>query len=96
MKVLMVNKFFYPFGGPETAFFETTRLLEEHGHEVIPFSMKDPRNLATPYEEYFVENVDYKNLDQYSLSQKLKFSMKLIYSPEAARKIGMLVEKEKT
>ena len=43
MKILMVNKFFYIKGGSETYYFALKRLLEEHGHTVIDFSMQDEK-----------------------------------------------------
>ena len=59
MKILMANKFHYNRGGAETYVFNLTKLLEREGHEVIPFSMHDKRNLSTPYSKYFVSNIDF-------------------------------------
>lgn len=43
MKVLLVNKFHYIKGGSETYYFGLGKLLEEHGIEVVYFSMKDKK-----------------------------------------------------
>ena len=59
MKILMVNKFFYIKGGSETYYFSLKKLLEEKGHTVIDFSMKDEKNFESPYSKFFVDNVDY-------------------------------------
>ena len=59
MKVLRVNKFFYNREGAETVLFQTSRLLERHGHEVIPFATRHPKNLSSKYDPYFVPSVDY-------------------------------------
>ncbi len=61
MKILMVNKFFYIKGGSETYYFALRRLLEEHGHTIIDFSMQDEKNFPSKYSQYFVENVNYNS-----------------------------------
>lgn len=91
MKILMVNKFFYIKGGSETYYFSLKRLLEEKGHEVIDFSMKDQRNFPSPYEEYFVESVDY-NADM-TWNGRLKAAANIIYSVEAKKKLERLIKK---
>lgn len=91
MKILMVNKFFYIKGGSETYYFALKRLLEEKGHEVIDFSMKDQRNFPSPYEEYFVDAVDY-NADM-PWNVRLKTAANIIYSVEAKRKLEKLIKK---
>ena len=80
----MVNKFFHVVGGSETYYFALKRLLEAKGHEVIDFSMKDDSNYSSPYEKYFVENVDYKNMG--GLVKKAKAGLNIIYSKEAKNK----------
>ncbi len=59
MKVLMVNSFHYLRGGAERCCFDLSALLEAHGHKVIPFSMRHPRNVPTPYDDYFVSAIDF-------------------------------------
>lgn len=58
MKILLVNKFHYLKGGSEKYYFDLAKLLQEHGHEVAFFSMKDEKNIQTGCKEYFVENSD--------------------------------------
>jgi len=89
MRVLQVNKFHWLKGGSETAYFGITKLLEAHGHEVIPFSMKDDKNLPTPWSRFFVENVDYGNG---GLKNKLSCALKIIYSFDAASKMKRLLQ----
>lgn len=93
MKILMVNKFFYIKGGSETYYFALKRKLEEEGHQVIDFSMKDEKNFASPYSDFFVNNVDYSRNS--SFSSKLKMASNIIYSQEAKKKFESLVLKEK-
>jgi glycosyltransferase involved in cell wall biosynthesis len=91
LKVIMAHKFFHPSGGPETVMFQSIRILNSLGHEVIPFSMRHPRNLATPYSRYFVPEVDYRN-HKGDLPGKLKAAFGLIYSLEARRRMEALID----
>ena len=92
MKILMVNKFFYIKGGSETYYFALKRKLEEEGHQVIDFSMKNPKNFVSPYSDYFVKNVDYSTNS--SIFSKIKMASNIIYSQEAKKKFEKLVIKE--
>ncbi len=90
MKVLMVNKFFYIKGGSETYYFSLKKLLEENGHEVIDFSMKDEKNFESKYADFFVNGVDYNK--KQSIFSKIKAGMKIIYSLEAKKKLEKLIK----
>ncbi len=93
IKVLNVNKFFYIKGGSETYYFSLRDLLNQNGHEVIDFSMKHDLNNESPYEEYFVDHIDYNT--RLNLYKKVKLSCKIIYSVEAKKKIGRLIRNYK-
>ncbi len=93
MKVLLVNKFHYIKGGSETYYFELKRLLESKGHTVIDFSMKDERNLDSPYSDYFVNHIDYE--ESKGVGAKLRMALNIIYSREAKKKFEALILKEK-
>jgi len=58
MKILLINKFYYLKGGAERYFFSLKELLEDAGHEVIPFAMSHPSNVRSSYAKYFVSRVD--------------------------------------
>ncbi len=59
MKIVLVNYRFFISGGPERYYFNIKEILEQNGHEVIPFSVKSARNLsAGEYEKYFLDIVD--------------------------------------
>ena len=58
MRVLNINKFFYLRGGAERYFFALTKLLEDHGNDVIHFSMEDERNFPSKFSDYFVPNLE--------------------------------------
>lgn len=93
MKILLVNKFHYIKGGSETYYLGLGRLLEEKGHEVIYFSMKDERNLPCSQEHYFTENVEFNG--RMSKAEMLHTGLKILYSREAKRKISALVQRER-
>ena len=93
MKILMVNKFFYIKGGSETYYFNLKKMLEEHGHTVIDFSMQDDKNLPSKYSKYFVSNIDY-NAKQ-SFLKKIILGFKIVYSLESKRKFEELIKDTK-
>lgn len=92
MKILSVNKFFWSKGGSEAVFFGEKALLEEQGHSVIPFSMKGPRNIDSPYSSFFVEQVEYGN--NTDLLTKLRAASKIIYSIDARNKMKALLAEQ--
>lgn len=89
MKILQVNKFFYRRGGAETHFFDLLELLSAHGHEVIPWSMKDPANAPVKYERYFIDPIDFQKRE--SWPRELQKVGHLLYSREAAQKLDRLL-----
>lgn len=54
MNILLTNYRYFISGGPERYLFNAKELFESKGHRVIPFSVKHPRNVPTPYSEYFL------------------------------------------
>jgi glycosyltransferase involved in cell wall biosynthesis len=55
MKIILVNYRYYVTGGPEIYMFKVKKLLEDAGHEVIPFSVKSERNIPSEYSDYFAQ-----------------------------------------
>jgi glycosyltransferase involved in cell wall biosynthesis len=96
MRILMVQTFYYPRGGDSTYMLGLSKLLEEHGHEVVPFGMETPHNLATPYAEYFVSEIDFPSLlGRRSPRAAWRVLTRSVYSGEARRKIAALCEAAK-
>lgn len=91
MNILVVNWTWYPSGGDWTYVEHISKLYRDHGHQVIPFSMKDERNYPSVYSDYFIENIDYKKLNKRSLSAGVKVVSKSIYSAEAQKKLAELL-----
>lgn len=85
MKILMVNKFHYLKGGSEKYYFDLAKLLEENGHEVAFFSMKNEKNIKTNNKEYFVEEIDLNS------NNKLK-ALEVIYSRNNKKKMEEALE----
>jgi glycosyltransferase involved in cell wall biosynthesis len=92
MNILVVNWAWYPTGGDWTYVENVVNIYQQQGHTVVPFSMKDERNLPTAYTNYFIENIDYKKVNKNSISDGVKVVMKSIYSHEAIGKLAKLLE----
>ena len=54
MRICLVNYRYFVSSGPERYLFAVKRLLEERGHEVVPFSVRYRQNEPSPWERYFV------------------------------------------
>jgi len=89
--LLSINNYFYYRGGAETVFLEHNRIFEGEGWQVVPFSTNHPKNLETPWSEYFVEELELG--EQYSLPGKIARISKVIYSFEARRKLARLLDR---
>ncbi|MCK4234764.1 glycosyltransferase family 4 protein [candidate division WOR-3 bacterium] len=74
--------------------FDVSSMLQDRGHQVIPFTMKHERNVPTKYSKYFVENIDFNSEIKSSIFRKIKMGFKVIYSFEARNKLLRLIEKE--
>lgn len=93
MRVLMVQTFHFYRGGDSTYMLNLSRLLEERGHEVVPFAMEHPHNLPSPYAKYFVSEIDFpKLLADRSPRAAWTVLARSIYSGEARRKIAALAD----
>ena len=91
MKILLVNKFHYIKGGSETYYFTLAKALEERGHQVVYFAMKDPKNLPCKQECYFVSNASVRG----GISSRLKMLLHIAYSKEAYNQMRRLLIVEK-
>jgi glycosyltransferase involved in cell wall biosynthesis len=86
--LLSINNYYYRRGGAEVVFLEQNRLFEEIGWTVVPFSMRHAKNLSSPWQENFVDEIEFG--EQYSRTRKVVNASKVIYSAEARHKIGDL------
>lgn len=93
MKILQLNKYYWPKGGADRYMIELSALLESHGHAVVPFAMAHPNNLPTPYGRYFVSPVTTEQFS--SPKSSLRTFLRSLYSFEAKRHLGQLVRRER-
>mgnify|MGYP002560093522 FL=1 len=91
MKILMVNKFLYPRGGAESYMLSIGRYLESSGHEVQYFGMYDEKNTVGNEAGEYTANMDFHT----GSLKKLFYPFKIIYSFEARRKIGRVLDSMK-
>ena len=91
MKILLIDVYNFNKGGAETVCFNTGRMLEEHGHEVVYFTLKWKQNRPSPFSKYFPES---KEMRHGPLKQ-VKNMVNYFYHFEAARKIEQLIIDER-
>ena len=92
MRILLVNYRYFISGGPERMMFNVKALLEAHGHEVIPFSVRSNKNVDTPYAKYFVAPIGSEDdvyYEDYKKTPKVIWQMlsRSIYSFEVKHAI---------
>jgi len=90
MRILFCNKYNFPFSGTEVYMFELMDLLRAQGHEVALFSMADPRGQPTPYDHYFLPNIDLKN-HAHGLITRAKLAVHAIYSTDARWRLRQVI-----
>jgi glycosyltransferase involved in cell wall biosynthesis len=79
-------------GGTEQYFRNLATILENHGHQTIPFALEHPNNPETPFAEYFLPNLDYREPSGiYRLQNAARILTRTLYSWEARRKIEALI-----
>lgn len=88
MKILMVNKFLYPRGGAESYMLGIGKRLEETGHEVQYFGMYDEKNTVGNRLGLYTQNMDFHT----GSIKRFLYPFKIIYSFEAKRKIGRVLD----
>lgn len=93
MRVLLANKYWYLKGGAERVVFDTKRLLERNGDQASAFAMRDSRNEPSPWERFFVSPVmtEHVRFDR----EGMRTAGRMLWSFEAARKFGALLDEAK-
>jgi glycosyltransferase involved in cell wall biosynthesis len=87
--LLSINNYFYPRGGAEVLFLEQNRLFENAGWQVVPFAMRHPQNLPTPWAEYFPDEIEFGG--SYGLATKLLHAQRVIFSLQSRRRLRALL-----
>lgn len=89
MKILMVNKFLHPNGGSETYIFKLGDYLKSIGHQVQYFGMEHEGRCVGNDAEQYTEDMDFHNSSKLT---QLTYPLKTIYSPQAKKKISIVLE----
>jgi hypothetical protein len=90
MKILFCNKYNFHFSGTEVYLFELMDLLRSQGHEVALFSMQDSRGQSTPYDQYFVPHIDFKQ-PQMGVVERARLAAHAIYSSDARSRLRQMI-----
>ncbi len=95
MKILQIHKYYSKKrgGGSVSAFFETKKLLEKKGHEVMIFSMQDKDNEFSEESKYFANHFDIRETN--NIFQKILLIPRVIYNRDAAKKLDELLQIKK-
>ena len=67
-------------------------LLQAKGHTVIPFAMQQKETLQTPYNKYFVSEMELHDPHGVSFGKKIFSATRFIYSREARRNLEKLLQ----
>ena len=90
MRVLLINKFHYLKGGAERTYFDTARILADHGHDLAFFSMRHELNRSSRWARYFIAGVDYNQ--PMGAIKKIKAAFNIFYNWEARRNLERLIK----
>lgn len=88
MKIALVNYRYFVSGGPERYLFNIKDVLESHGHDVVPFSIKNSKNVPSEYEFLFLDPIDdsiYFAESKKNFKIILKSFFRMFYSFEAKK-----------
>lgn len=96
MRVLLANTRHFRGGGDSTYVFNLADLLHRAGHDVAFFAMHDARNALDPNSDLFVSNIDFKDMNRnMNILNMLRVVLRVIYSLEAKRKFGRMLQRYK-
>ena len=89
MKILLVNKFLYPRGGSESYMLKLGEELNALGHEIEYFGMYDEKNTVGNSAHAYTTNMDFHSTGP----ARFLYPFKILYSGEAKRKIGKVLDR---
>lgn len=88
MKILQINNYHYMKGGSERVYFNTSKLLSDHGHDVASFSVNDTLCMESPYREYFAKDISFGKKNIFT---NIMDSFRFIYSFDSKNKLDTLI-----
>lgn len=89
-KLLSLNSYNYRRGGSDAVFIDHDQMFSNHHWQTASFAMHHPKNTASPWSEYFVDELEFGHA--YNIPQKAVMASKVIYSLEAKKKLAKLLE----
>ena len=97
MRILLIHYRYYEASGPEKYLFNITKLFEEKGHEVIPFSLNYANNKTSLFSKYFPDPVIpefhiNKNKKSLSLTKKLKIIKNGFFNNQVYNNLSLLIK----
>jgi len=90
-RLLSLNSYHYRRGGSDAVYFDHAKLFDDLGWDNAFFSMHHPKNEASEWSDYFVDELEFAH--DYSPLQKLSMASKVVYSLEAQKKLKQVIEK---
>ena len=93
MRILIVNYRYFISGGPEKYMFNIKKVLEENGHEVIPFSIKSNKNVETKYSEMLILELGKFEYDNNWFKEETKINFEYLKLP-TIKKYDEYLEKQ--
>jgi glycosyltransferase involved in cell wall biosynthesis len=88
MRIIIVNKFYYPRGGDCVCAMNLEQLLREKGHDVAVFAMQYPENVKTDFDAYFPAEVSFGG----GIGGKLKAASRLFAPSDVAGRFAKLLD----
>ena len=88
--LLTVNNYHYRRGGADVVALEQAELFRARGWDVATFAMRHPRNLPSPWERYFVDEIEHG--EQYGPVRTARNAVRVVWSGQARRRLGALLD----
>jgi glycosyltransferase involved in cell wall biosynthesis len=89
-RLLSLNTYHYRRGGSDVVYFEHDAMFRAAGWETAVMAMHHPRNESSRWSRFFADEIEFGH--EYGLLAKLAMAGKVIYSREAKRKLGALLD----
>ena len=89
----MINNFHYLRGGDCRYTFDLAKLLNKNNHEIAFFSMQHPKNLSSEYDQYFISNINYQEINNRTLGNVGKAISKSFWNLEAQEMLRSLLKR---
>lgn len=89
-RLISLNTYHYRRGGSDVVFFEHDAMFRGLGWDTAVMTMHHPRNEPSPWSRFFADEIEFGH--EYGVLDKLAMAGKVIYSWEAKRRLGALLD----